>query len=93
MGINYMIRYINSLYSIGTRKNCYKNGKKPLLFQFIRKAIKVTNNYRGISLLSTYKILSNILLTRMAPYTNEIIQEYQCGFKRNRSTTYLSFGN
>ena len=43
------------------------------------------NNYRGISLLSTsYKILSNILLSRMTPYANEII-EYQCGFRRNRS--------
>ena len=45
------------------------------------------NNYRGISLLSTsYKILSNILLSRMTPYANEIIVEYQCGFRRNRST-------
>ena len=32
------------------------------------------NIYRGISLLSTsYKILSNILLSRMTPYANEII--------------------
>ncbi|WP_369293867.1 reverse transcriptase domain-containing protein, partial [Bacillus cereus] len=46
------------------------------------------NNYRGISLLSTtYKILSNIILRRLTPYANEIIGDYQCGFKRNRSTT------
>ena len=45
------------------------------------------NNYRGISLLSTsYKILSNILLSRMTPHANEIIGEYQCGFRRNRSS-------
>ena len=45
------------------------------------------NNYRGNSLLSTsYIILSNILLSRMTPYANEIIGEYQCGFRRNRST-------
>jgi hypothetical protein len=32
------------------------------------------NNYCGISLLSTsYKILSNILLSRLGPYTDEII--------------------
>ena len=46
------------------------------------------NNYRGISLLpTTYKILSNILLSRISPYTEEIIGDLQCGFRRNRSTT------
>jgi len=45
------------------------------------------NNYRGISLLpTTYKILSNILLSRLTPYAKEIIGEHQCGFRRNRST-------
>ena len=34
-----MKRYINSF---GTRKNCHKNGKNPLLFQFIREAIEWT---------------------------------------------------
>jgi len=39
------------------------------------------NNYRGISLLSTtYKILSNILQSRLTPYVEEIIRYYQCGF-------------
>jgi hypothetical protein len=37
--------------------------------------------YRGISLLSTaYKILSNILLSRLTPYAEEIIGDHQCGF-------------
>jgi hypothetical protein len=46
------------------------------------------NNYRGISLLSTsYKILPNILLSRLGPYTDEIIGDHQCGFRLNRSTT------
>jgi len=45
------------------------------------------NNYRGISLLpTTYKILSNILLSRLIPYAKEIIGNHQCGFRRNRST-------
>jgi Reverse transcriptase (RNA-dependent DNA polymerase). len=45
------------------------------------------NNYRGISLLSnSYKILSNIRFSRMTPYENEIIGEYQRGFRRNIST-------
>jgi hypothetical protein len=46
------------------------------------------SNYRGVSLLSTtYKILSNILLSRLTPYAEEIIGYHQCGFRRNRSTT------
>jgi hypothetical protein len=50
------------------------------------------NNYRGVSLLpTTYKILSNILLSSFIPYAEEIIGDHQCGFRRNRSTTdYIS---
>ena len=46
------------------------------------------NNYRSISLLPTmYKILSNILLSRLIPYAEEVIGDHQCGFRCNRSTT------
>jgi len=46
------------------------------------------SNYRGISLMqTTYKILSNILLSRLIPNAKEIIGDRQCGFRRNRSTT------
>jgi len=46
------------------------------------------SNYRGISLLlTTYKILSNILLSRLTPYAEEIIGDHQCGFRCNRSPT------
>jgi hypothetical protein len=39
------------------------------------------NNYRGISLLpTTYKILSNIMLSRLIPYGQEIMGDHQCGF-------------
>jgi hypothetical protein len=39
------------------------------------------NDYRGLSLLSTsYKILSNILLSRLSPYIDKIIGYHQCGF-------------
>ena len=40
---------------------------------------------------STYKILSNILLSRLTPYAQEIIGDHQCGFRRNRSTTDYIF--
>ena len=46
------------------------------------------NNYRGISLLpTTYKVLSNILLSRLIPYAEEVIGDHQWGFRCNRSTT------
>jgi hypothetical protein len=46
------------------------------------------NNHRGISLLSTtYKILSNILLSRLTPYVEEMIRYHQCGFWHDRSIT------
>ena len=49
---------------------------------------KDCNKYRGISLLSTtYKTLTNILLSRLTPYAEEIIGDHQCGFWCNWSTT------
>jgi hypothetical protein len=45
-------------------------------------------NYRGVSLLSTsYKILSNILLSRLTWYADKIIGYHQCGLRRIKSTT------
>jgi hypothetical protein len=50
------------------------------------------SNYRGITLLSnSFKILSNILLSRLTPYVDEIIGDHQCGFRRHRSTTNQIF--
>jgi hypothetical protein len=60
----------------------------------IHKKVDETDcsNYRGITLLSTsYKVLSNILLSRITPCADEIIGDHQCGFRRNRSTTNQSF--
>jgi hypothetical protein len=36
--------------------------------------------------LTTNKILSNILLSRLTPCAEEIIGDHQCGFQSNRST-------
>jgi len=45
------------------------------------------NNYRSISLLDTaYKVLSNIHLNKLKSYGNEIVGEYQGGFRRGKST-------
>ena len=50
------------------------------------------SNYRGISLLCTsYKVFSNILFNRLSFYAENIIGDYQCGFRRGRSTTEQIF--
>ena len=36
---------------------------------------------------TTYKVLSNILLSRLIPYAEEFIGDHQCGFRRNSTTT------
>jgi len=36
---------------------------------------------------TTYKMVSNILLSRLTPYAEEIIGDHQCEFRRSRSTT------
>ena len=63
--------------------------KESIIITIHKKGHKTDcNNYRGISLLpTTYKILSNILLSRLIPYAEEIIGDHQCGFRRNSSTT------
>jgi hypothetical protein len=40
---------------------------------------------------ASYKILSNILLSRLIPYADEIIGDHKCGFRSNRSTTVKIF--
>ena len=50
------------------------------------------STFRGIELLSNmYKILSNILLSRLTPYVDEITGDHQCEFCCNRSTTVHIF--
>ena len=45
------------------------------------------SNYRDASLLNTaYKILSNILFARISPFAENITGNYQCGFRKNKST-------
>lgn len=45
-------------------------------------------NYRGITLLNVaYKVFANLLYMRLLPYAESCIGEYQCGFRRDRSTS------
>ncbi|CAG9104406.1 unnamed protein product [Plutella xylostella] len=53
---------------------------------------KKCGNYRGIALLPTaYKVLSYIILAGLEPYAEQILGDYQCGFRRNRSTVDQMF--
>jgi hypothetical protein len=63
--------------------------KQSIIVPIYKKGDKTScSNYRDISLLpTTYKILSNILLSRLTPYAEEIIGYHQCGFRRNLSAT------
>ena len=63
--------------------------KVGLTVPLFKKGIKMKcENYRGITLLNVaYKILSTILLEQLKEYSEEIMGEYQCGFKPGRRTT------
>ena len=62
--------------------------KESIIVPIYRDDKRDCSNYTGISHLpTTYKILSNILLSRLTPYAEEIIGDHQCGLRSNRSTT------
>jgi hypothetical protein len=56
------------------RKYCLRSGED-------MKSDKTDrSNYRGITLLSTtYKMLSNMLLSRLPPYAEGMFGDHQCG--------------
>jgi len=61
--------------------------KESVILPIYKKGDKTDcSNYTNISLLSTtYRILSNILLSRLTPYADEIIGDHLCGFRHNKS--------
>jgi hypothetical protein len=79
-------KLINAIWN---KEDLPEEWKESVIVPILKKEDKTEcNDYRNISLLpTTYKILSNILLSRLIPYAEEIMGDYQCGFRRNRSTT------
>jgi hypothetical protein len=75
--------------SIWKKEKLPEEWKESIIVPIHKKGDKTDgSNYRGKLLLpTTYKILSNILLSRFIPYVKEIIGDHQCDFRRNRSTT------
>ena len=85
--IHYQIHKL--IVCIWNKEELPEEWKESIIVLIYKKGDKIDcNNYRGISLLPTkYKISSNILLSRLTPYAEEIIGDHQCRFRRNRSTT------
>ena len=75
--------------SITNKEELPEGWKESIIVRIYKKSDKThCSNYRGISLLPTiYKILSNILLSRITSYAEEITGDHQRGFQRNRLTT------
>ena len=76
-------------YSFCNKEELPEQWKELIIVAIYKKGDKTgCNNYRCIPiLLTTYKILSNILLSRLNPYAEEIIGDCQCGFQYHRSGT------
>jgi hypothetical protein len=58
--------------------------KKSIILPVHKKGDKTDcNNYYGVSLLTTsYKVLSNIHISRLCPYIYKLIGEHRHGFRR-----------
>jgi len=74
--------------SIWKKEKLPEEWKDLIIVPINKKGDKIyCNNYSGISIFpNTYKILFNILPSRLIPHAKEIIWDHQCGFRRNRST-------
>jgi hypothetical protein len=77
------------IISIWNNEELPEKRKESIIVPNYKKGDKTDcSNYRRISLLpTTYKILSNILLSRLTPYAEEITGYHQRGFRRSRSAT------
>jgi hypothetical protein len=76
-------KFINSIWN---KEEWPNEWKESIIIPIYEKGGKTDcSNYNGISLLSTtYRILPNILLSRLTPYAEEIIGDHQCGFRSNK---------
>ena len=71
------------IISIWNKEELPDEWKESIIVPIYNKGDKTDcNNYRGISLFpTTYKVLSNIPLSRLTPYAEEVIGDHQCGFR------------
>ena len=83
------MRSIRLFMSIWDKEELPEEWTESIILPICKKGDKTNrSHYRGIQLLqSTYKILSDLLLSRLTAHAEEIIGDHQCGFRRNRWTT------
>jgi hypothetical protein len=79
------------IYSIWNKEELLEEWKELIIVPIYKKGDKTDcRNSLVISFLSaTYKILSNILPSKLTLYAEEITGDYTCGFRRNSSTNDL----
>jgi hypothetical protein len=71
------------LYSIWNKEELLDQWKESIISPIHKMGDKIDcHNYHEPSLLlsTSYKMLSNILLSRLCPYIDELIEDHQCGF-------------
>jgi hypothetical protein len=81
------------IHSVWNKKELPDQWKESINVSIHKKGDKTDcNNYCGISLLSTsYKVLSNILLSKLGPYIDEIIGDQQCAFCGSTLGEYINY--
>jgi hypothetical protein len=74
------------------RRNCRKSGRIKSLCLLIRRLIEeIVVIIESYHLWTTWKISSNILLSGLTSYAEEISGDHHCGFRSNRSTAGHTF--
>ena len=83
-------KHINNVWN---KEELLEEWKESIILPIYKRDDKTDcSNYKGITLLpTTYKVLSNVLLSRLTLYVEEFIGEHQCGFQSKRSTTDYIF--
>jgi hypothetical protein len=74
------------IYSIWNTEEMPEEWKESIIVPIFKNGDKTDcSNHRGVSLLPTnYKTLSNVLLSRLTPYADDIIGDHKSEFRRNR---------
>jgi len=77
------------IISIWKKEELPEQRKESIILRIYKNYDKTDySNYRGVSvLLTTYKTLSNNLLSNLTPYAEGISGNRQCGFRGSRLTT------